>query len=87
MTGCGGDGRPLTADAGPDSPRRHLFVLLGGESGLAHFTLLEVLDGRQPLPRLPELPDAITTVWAGIGSGAIYVTPPEDWQIARSASG
>ena len=39
-------------------------MLLGGESGLAHFTLLDVLDGRQPLPRLPELPDAITTVWA-----------------------
>jgi hypothetical protein len=30
-------------------------------------------------PDLPELPDAITTIWASTGIGGIYATPPDSW--------
>lgn len=71
--------------ARPDAPRRHLFVHLGASHGLAAFALLNVVEQKQPLPPVPELPDAITTVWAGVGSHVLFVTPPQEWQIAFDA--
>lgn len=66
----------------PDAPRRHLYVGLtsaGADEGMAWYALISVLEGREGLPPIPSLPDAITTVWASTGSGAIYVTPPDGW--------
>jgi hypothetical protein len=67
-----------------DAPRRHLFVVLTLSSDdHAFWALLSILDGRMELPPEPRLPDAITTVWAGSQSGAVFVTPPNPWQIFR----
>jgi hypothetical protein len=67
-----------------DSLRRHLFVVLTLSSDdHAFWALLKILEDKMDLPPQPTLPDAITTVWAGIGSGAVFVTPPEAWQIFR----
>jgi hypothetical protein len=87
------DGNQAKLDACSEAPRRHLFVALTPASEeLEHPALLDVLDGRnEPMPTIPRLPSAITTVWAGPMERAgtidrgIYVTPPSDWQIFGSA--
>ena len=65
------------------APRRHLYVGLtsaGHAQGMAWWALVELLEGRElGMPPTPVLPEAITTVWAGTGSGAIFVTPPDPW--------
>jgi hypothetical protein len=40
-----------------------------------------------PMPRVPDLPEPITTVWAACDAGAIYVTPPDDWTLFRVPDG
>ena len=49
----------------------------------ALWALREVLEGRMELPPQPALPEAITTVWAGDPSGAVFVTPPNPSQLFR----
>jgi len=65
--------------------RRHLFVVLvgSGSTDWAGWALRDYLRGwiwEGEEPGLPELPDAITTVWASSGTGGIYATPPEEWK-------
>ncbi|HLE99175.1 MAG TPA: hypothetical protein VI540_04705 [Gaiellaceae bacterium] len=70
------------------APRRHLYVGLtsaGEAAGMAWWALLDVLNGDREVPPIPVLPESITTVWAGTGSGAIYVTPPDPWLLIRAA--
>jgi hypothetical protein len=67
----------------PVAARRHLFVHLGASYSLAAVALSRVLDGAQPFPRLPALPNVITTAWASVGSGLLYATPPECWRAVR----
>jgi hypothetical protein len=70
------------------APRRHLFVLLTPNSiSLADWALLLVLEGKEPMPRLPTLPPEITTVWAGGPTGAIHVTPPGQWEAFLTTEG
>lgn len=71
----------------PDARRRHLYVGLtsaGKREGMAWWALLEVLAGEMGLPPIPTLPPEITTVWAGTGTGAIYATPPGQWDLFRT---
>jgi hypothetical protein len=56
-------------------------LTLASTGGGALWALSPILEGKANLPPLPVLPDAITTVWAGDPSGAIFVTPPDPWQI------
>ena len=56
----------------------------GELQGRAWWALLDVLE-RGGEPPIPVLPEDITTVWAGTGSGAIYVTPPDAWVMFRTA--
>ena len=73
----------------PDAGRRHLYVGLtsaGEPEGMAWWALLDVLERGGEMPPIPALPEAITTVWAGTGSGAIYVTPPDAWVMYRVES-
>jgi hypothetical protein len=65
----------------PRASRRHLFVMLtSATEDLSWVALIGVLDGTHPLPPAPTLPEAITTVWAGMPDRGIYITPPGDWQ-------
>lgn len=71
----------------PNAPRRHLYVGLtsaGRAEGMAWWALLVVLEREGELPPIPKLPEEITTVWAGTGSGAIYVTAPDPWVLFRN---
>jgi hypothetical protein len=70
-----------------DAPRRHLYVGLtsaGEPEGMAWWALLDVLERGGEMPPIPVLPEAITTVWAGTGTGAIWVTPPGPWHLCRA---
>jgi hypothetical protein len=73
--------------ASPDAARRrHLYVGLtsaGEPEGLAWWALLDVLERGGEMPPIPALPEPITTVWAGTGTGAIWVTPPDPWHLYR----
>jgi hypothetical protein len=70
----------------PGAVRRHLFVMLtSATEDLSWIALIGVLDGTHPLPPTPTLPEAITTIWAGIPDRGIYVTPPGDWQTFGAA--
>jgi hypothetical protein len=65
--------------------RRHLFVALAGAGSTdrAVWPLQQFLDGERTWPgepRLPNLHDAITTIWASSRNGGIYVTPPDGWR-------
>lgn len=74
--------------ASSNAPRRHLYIGLtsaGEAEGMAWWALLDVLERDGSLPPIPALPEAITTIWAGTGSGAIYVTPPGYWLRFRAA--
>jgi hypothetical protein len=69
-----------------NAPRRHLYVGLtsaGEPEGMAWWALLDVLERGGEMPPIPALPEAITTVWAGTGTGAIWVTPPGPWHLYR----
>jgi hypothetical protein len=75
------EGNQAKLAACPDAPRRHLFVFITGASAeLVSPALSRVLDETMEPPRIPDLPDAITTVWASTRESGIYVTPPGDWQ-------
>jgi hypothetical protein len=72
-------------DARRDAGRRHLFVVLSGRGStdMAGWALQQYLEGDwiwERDPSLPDLPEAITTVWAGNRTGGIYATPPEGWR-------
>jgi hypothetical protein len=54
---------------------------------LAYVALLDLLEGDEEMPRIPTLPQPITTAWAAADSGAIYVTPPTDWTLFRTPDG
>jgi hypothetical protein len=65
-----------------DAQRCHLFVMFtSATEDLSWVALIGVLDGTHPLPPPPTLPEAITTIWAGLPDRGIYITPPGDWQI------
>jgi hypothetical protein len=71
-------------EARPGAQRRHLFVVLAGSGStdMAGWALTDFLRGSwiwdEP-PGVPELPDPITTIWAGTTAGGIYATPPGGW--------
>jgi hypothetical protein len=72
-----------------DAPRRHLFVTPALSGGMAYMALVHIFEDNErlpevPMPRVPELPKPITTVWAACDSGAIYVSPPDDWMMFRT---
>jgi hypothetical protein len=72
-------------DACSDASRRHLFVLLAGSgsTNMAGWALSDFLRGSwiwDDPPGLPELPSAITTIWASNATGGIYASPPDGWQ-------
>jgi len=72
-----------------DAPRRHLFVTPALSGGMAYMALVHIFEDNErlpevPMPRVPELPQPITTVWAACDSGAIYVSPPDDWMMFRT---
>jgi hypothetical protein len=78
---AGDDGIQAKLAACREAPRRHLFVVITSASeDLAYPALLDVMSGERDPPRLPSLPNAVTTAWVGTGFGGIYVTPPGDWQ-------
>jgi hypothetical protein len=68
-----------------DAEHRHLFVVLSGSgaANMAGWALGDFVRGSwiwdEP-PGLPELPEAITTIWASTGTAGIYATPPDGWQ-------
>jgi hypothetical protein len=70
-----------------DAPRRHLFVTPALSGGLAYMSLLHIFERNAPMPRVPELPEPITTGWAACDSGAIYVSPPSEWTLFRTPEG
>jgi hypothetical protein len=72
-------------DAHRAAQRRHLFVALAGAGSTdrASWPLQQFLDGDwiwSAEPRLPNLHDAITTIWASTRTGGIYATPPDGWR-------
>jgi hypothetical protein len=74
--------------AATGAARRHLLVTPVLSGGFAYFALLDILRGHEEeLPRLPQLPIPITTAWAAAPSGAVFVTPPHEWQIVRTPEG
>jgi hypothetical protein len=65
-----------------EAARRHLHVGLtsaGDAAGMPWWALNDILERGGEMPPIPVLPEAITTMWAGTGTGAIYVTPPAEW--------
>ena len=48
------------------------------------WALLDVVERALSYPPIPTLPEEVSTVWAGTGSGAIYVTPPDPWVLFRN---
>jgi hypothetical protein len=80
------EGNQAKLAACPGAPRRHLFVFITGASEeIVSPALSRVLDGTMEPPRIPELPEEITTVWASTRERGIYVTPPGDWQTFGAA--
>jgi hypothetical protein len=81
---AGLDDNVAKLEARCDAVRRHLFVVLSGRgaSDMAGWALQNFLDGWvwDDEPPLPNLPEAITTIWAGNRTGGIYSTPPESWR-------
>ena len=72
-------------DARRDAERRHLFVVLtgSGSTDMAGWALGDFLRGGwiwDDPPGIPELPEAITTIWASTATDGIYATPPDGWQ-------
>jgi hypothetical protein len=69
------------------APRRHLLVTPALSGGVAYTALLDIFGGDERMPRVPTLPEPITTVWAASDSGAIYVSPPGAWTLFRTPEG
>lgn len=65
-----------------DAERRHLFVAITmGSDDMAFPALTSMLDGWvYDDPPLAELPDEVTTIWAGTPEQGIYATPPAGWK-------
>jgi hypothetical protein len=61
-------------------------MLTSATETLEWIALHGVLDGTHSVPPLPTLPEAITTIWAGMMDRGIYVTPPGDWQTFGGSS-
>jgi hypothetical protein len=67
----------------PVPSRRHLFVLLDWSGGSASWAARDAIE-REKMPRIPTLPDPITTVWvAASRRSVLYVSPPGRWQVAH----
>jgi hypothetical protein len=67
----------------PVAMRRHLFVLLDWSGGSASWAARDAIE-REKMPRIPTLPDPITTVWiAASRRSVLYVSPPGPWQTAH----
>ena len=67
----------------PVATSRHLFVLLDWSGGSASWAAQDAIE-HETMPRMPKLPDPITTVWVPASPGSVlYVSPPEPWQKAH----
>jgi len=62
--------------------RRHLFVLLDWSGGASSWAARHAVEHGM-MPRLPVLPVPITTAWVPAGRSVMYVTPPNQWQVAE----
>jgi hypothetical protein len=67
----------------PVAMRRHLFMLLDWSGGSASWAARDAIE-REKMPRIPTLPDPITTVWvAASRRSVLYVSPPGPWRTAH----
>ena len=67
----------------PVATSRHLFVLLDWSGGSASWAAQDAIE-HETMPRMPKLPDPITTVWVPASPGSVlYVSPLEPWQKAH----